>query len=115
MGASASARLTIAHHDGSATDQLILDWQPLEYITTRDRVYLPEMEFSILCTDWIKANSDGSNQVVFSISAPQADDVQTQAHIDIDEMWSALRAEPVRRVEGHAGQAYANILAERGY
>lgn len=102
-----------AHHDGSATDQLILDWQPLEYITTYDRMQIPEMEFSLLCTDWIKENSNGSSQVIFSIGAPQADDAQTQAQID--RMWPALKAELIQHVEGHAGTAYAKILAERGY
>ncbi|MDI6695555.1 MAG: DUF2652 domain-containing protein [Anaerolineales bacterium] len=102
-----------SHHDGSATDQLILDWQPLEYITTRDRMQILDMEFSLLCTDWIKANSDGTSQVIFSISVPQAEDALTQAQID--EMWLGLKAELVRHVEGHAGQAYAEILAGRGY
>lgn len=102
-----------AHHDGTMVEGAIVDWQPLEYITTNELSHEPEMEISFMMTCWLEGQPDGTSRVIFSIGAPQAEDPKQQAVLDA--VWPQASREMVDHMEQHATQAFTQILAERGY
>lgn len=101
-----------AHHDGTSSEAMIIDWQPLEYITTHEVAHEPGMDIFYRMTCWLEAQPEDKSRVIVSISAPHAGDPAQQPALEA--MWPQASLELVQHLEEHAAQAYAQIAAERG-
>lgn len=101
-----------AHPDGSSVEEIVLDWQPLEYITTRELAQHPGINLSFLMTAWIEEQPDGTSQVTLSLGTPRSEDPALQPMLDA--AWPHEAQGMVQFIEKHAAEAYAEILAGRG-
>ena len=110
----AGATFHCVHHAGE-TPQFILDWAPVEYITTQDTVMkLLGATIQVIFTVWCQPTEAGKTRMVFALSGPKSSQPAVQPVITL--LWrTMMRAQFQKVFETKMAGALQKLADERAH